>query len=185
MTQTTKMTRWYLEDEDSDAYRQHYDRVLKTINPQDVFEEMWVQDIVDHSWEIRRLRYIKQSLLENALHRGLQEVLTPIMGAIPAMTLSKRWQAKDADAIEQVEALLSGAELDMGMVRAETVALRINEIEKIEHRIFSAEVRRDRAVRDIECHKFGFGERLKSEATKFIEATVEPEDIILLEASSS
>ena len=181
MTQVTEMPRWYVEDEDAIAFRQFFDTVRKTINPKDPFEDIWVEDLVHHNWEIRRLRLIKESLIECSLYRGLERILKPIAGLIEASKISEGWQAKRPDDIEEVRLLFEESGLDMGMVRAETVALRINEIEKIEHRIASAEHRRDRALRDIECHRFGFGERLKAEANKLIEGTVGSGDVILLE----
>lgn len=175
----------YLEDDEANAYRQHSDRIYNTVNPQDVFEEMWVQDIVDHYWEVRRLRKIKLKLLDGALYKGLEVVLVPLAGLLDAHRLSEGWQEKDPQMVEFAESLLKGAGLDMDTVRAETLALRIGEFEKIDRCLVSAELRRDKALMDIECHKSGFGKRLKAEADKIIEAAVDGETVKVIEDAST
>jgi hypothetical protein len=174
----------YLEEAEANAYRQHSDSIYMTINPKDPLEEMWVQDVVDHSWEVRRLRKIKQKLVDSSLYKGLEKILLPIVGILAAPSLSNGWQAKKPDDIEQVKKHLENAGLDMDMVRAETIALRIPEIEKIDRYLHSAELRRDKALNDIDCFRAGFRDRLKSENNKVIEATVIGEDVKLLESAS-
>lgn len=170
-----------LNEDEADAYRQLSDRIFKLFNPKDPLEEMWVQDVVDHSWEVRRLRNIKQKLVESALYRGLEVVLMPLAGLIEAPRLARGWQEKDPQMVDSVEILLKDSRVDMDMVRAETLALRIPEIERIDRCLHSAEIRRDKAVYDIDCFRAGFRERLKRENDKVLEATVVDQEVKVLE----
>ena len=52
-----------LGGEDAKAYDELYDRVRQSIEPRDVFEEVWARDFVDNLWEMLRLRRIKVKLL--------------------------------------------------------------------------------------------------------------------------
>jgi len=61
-----------LDDEDIDAYVELLRRVREHLQPKDILEEIWIQDAVDHSWQIPRLRKMQVRLLEEleetALH---------------------------------------------------------------------------------------------------------------------
>ena len=45
-----------LEGEDAAAYDELLGRISGAVKPSDIFEEIWVQDIVDLVWEVVRLR---------------------------------------------------------------------------------------------------------------------------------
>jgi hypothetical protein len=53
-----------LKSEETAAYDKLHSRISSDINPSDVIEEIWVRDIVDHSWEILRWRQLKKEVLE-------------------------------------------------------------------------------------------------------------------------
>ena len=38
--------------------------IAECVKPTDVIEWLWLKDVVDHTWEIRRLRRLKQQLIE-------------------------------------------------------------------------------------------------------------------------
>src|ERR1700674_814547 len=49
--------------EDRVAYDELLARVSAAVEPADIFEEIWVRDVVDHEWEVLRLRRLKVNLL--------------------------------------------------------------------------------------------------------------------------
>jgi hypothetical protein len=59
-----------LDDEDPDAYIELLKRVREHLNPQDILEEIWIQDAVDHSWQIPRLRKMQARLQEELVDTG-------------------------------------------------------------------------------------------------------------------
>ena len=51
------------EGEDAAAYDELWARIAGAINPADIFEELWVRDIVDGDWKVFRLRRLQASLM--------------------------------------------------------------------------------------------------------------------------
>ena len=51
------------EGEDTAAYDERLARISGAVKPTDIFEEIWVGDIVDLVWEAVRLRRLKASLM--------------------------------------------------------------------------------------------------------------------------
>ena len=60
-----------LEGENAAAYDELLARVSGAMNPTDIFEEIWVRDVVDLAWETFRLRRLKSSLLAANAPKGL------------------------------------------------------------------------------------------------------------------
>jgi hypothetical protein len=64
------------EGEDTAAYDQLLARISGAVKPTDIFEEIWVGDIVDLVWEAGRLRRLKASLMTATAHKGLEEIFS-------------------------------------------------------------------------------------------------------------
>ena len=148
-----------LKGEDSAAYDQLLARVSAQVKPANVIEESWVDDIVDLTCNIQRYRRYKKSLIEAAMPRALEEILTPFMndasrfGAMPqyvdgyreptpAMKLVNKWVRRDSKALKEVDRILASGELTMEHVRARAFAMEIDTIRQLENLIASAEARR-------------------------------------------
>jgi hypothetical protein len=59
--------------EDRDAYSEILVRFAEFVKPADTAEWFWIKDVVDHSWEILRLRRMKMLFVEvrrKHLHAG-------------------------------------------------------------------------------------------------------------------
>ena len=56
--------------EDTAAYDALLSRVSGVVKPADVIEEIWLQDVVELSWEVARLRRMKAEFLNSSAHRG-------------------------------------------------------------------------------------------------------------------
>ena len=56
-----------LPGEDASAYEALLACVSADVKPADIIEKIWVRDIVDHTWDIFRLRRIKVSLVSQAI----------------------------------------------------------------------------------------------------------------------
>jgi hypothetical protein len=150
-----------LQGEDAAAYDGLIARVAGAVAPADVLEEMWVRDVVDLAWEALRLRRLKAILLTAAAHEGLFAVLTPLIGYLPAHDLANHWAAGESGAVNRVDAHLAAAGLSRDAVTAQTLAARIDDVERIDHMIMQAEARRAAALREIDRHRVGLALALR------------------------
>ncbi len=138
-------------------------RVSATVKPADIFEELWTREVVDHVWEALRFRRLKTSVMTACAGEGMWEVLRSL-DAHDGYGLAKRWFARDLQAVATVDALLGSAGLGIDHVMAQTLRLRIVEIERIDRLVAAAEARRNAALREIERHRAGFAAALQRAA---------------------
>ena len=65
-----------LEGEDLSAYETLLAQISSGVCPRDVIEQLWVRDIVDHTWELFRWRTLKVRLFAQAVLSKLKSVLS-------------------------------------------------------------------------------------------------------------
>jgi hypothetical protein len=151
-----------LEGEDTKAYKELASRFGAVVQPADILEEMWVQDVVDHTWEVIRLRGLLASLIGANMHKGLRETLVPLVGPLQADTLAEAWAASpNPEVDEKIDKALASARLSMEAVRAQTYSLKLDDVERLDRLIGLAEARRNAALREIEWHREMLGQRLR------------------------
>ncbi len=150
-----------IDGEDGTNYDVILERISADVAPADFVEEIWVRNVVDLVWDSVRLRRLKSQLLHAAAHQGLERVLTPLLGWLSADKLSGKWASGDEEAISQVEALLGRAGLTIDDVMAQTLAARIDDVERIDRMVIIAEVRRDAVLREIRSRRAAFGQALR------------------------
>src|SRR5215475_4326697 len=142
------------EGEDAAAYDELSARIAGAMEPADIFEEIWVGDIVDCDWQIFRLRRLQASLMTATAYEGLQKVLEPLVQPYRDQAdLVRAWAARDKAAIKRVDELLASAGLTMDAVMAQTLCTYLDEVERIARMIASAEARRDAIVHEVELHR--------------------------------
>ncbi len=120
------------------------------MKPVDVIEEIWVHDVVDLAWEALRLRRLKASLMTVAAHEGLARVLMPLLDFSAASNLAAQWAARESGAVDRVDTLLAEAGISMEAIAAQTLAARIDDVERIDRMIMLAEMRRAAALRELD-----------------------------------
>jgi hypothetical protein len=147
--------------EDAAAYDALLARVAGAVAPADVLEEIWVRDVVDLAWETLRLRRLKALLLTAAAPEGMVATLTPSIGAEAARELAVPWAAGGRRAARRAEKLLAAAGLSAEAVTAHTLALRIDDVERIDRMIMLTEGRRAAALREIERHRSPLAQGLR------------------------
>ena len=158
------------EAEDTAAYDELLVRISGTVKPADIFEEIWVRDIVDLVWEAFRLRRLKANLMTAVAHKGLREILEPLIGWTDARNLAEAWAARERSAIKQADELLASAGLTMDAVMAQSLSLKLNDIERIDRMIAAAEMRRNAILREIDRHRTTWGQELRRAAQQAEEA---------------
>ena len=178
-----------LAGEDAAAYDDLLARVSASLKPRDIFEEIWMREIVDLTWEAQRWRRYQTSLIKAAIPEVLEKVLkplasTPVPGvgsfvaqmqarvqaqnAVPK--LAAEWVAGDAAALKRVEELLTAAGLTIDDMVTRAVAQELEKIERFNRLLASAEWRRNTVLREVDRRRSSFAEKLRREIPK-IEAT--------------
>jgi hypothetical protein len=153
-----------LEGEDAAAYDDLLARVSGAVKPSDILEEIWVRDVVDLVWDALRLRRLKASLIATKAHNGLVQILEPLSDWASARALAKAWAKRDPGAIKEVDVLLASADLTMDAVMAQTLALKLDAVERIDRMIMSAEARRNAVLREVDRHRASVAQALRRAA---------------------
>jgi len=149
------------EGEDTALYYKLLSRVSSFVKPRDILEQIWVQDLVDITWEVFRLRRLKASLMTANAYKGLKEVLVPLVDWPEPDDLFKAWAARKPEAIEAVTKLLASVGLTIDAVTAQTLAVMLNEIERIDRMIATAEARWAAIIREIDRHRETLSPKLR------------------------
>jgi len=144
---------------------ENYDTLLAQISydvrPCDTIKAVWVRDIVDLVWQIRRLRRLEASLVVGSSHLGVEKMLNAFVDWLPARDLSRRWAAGDAAAVTQVDGLIAAAGHDRQAVTAQTLASRVGEIDSLDRMITRAMIRRDAIMTRIARYRVEAAEEMR------------------------
>ena len=165
------------EGEDAVGYDELLARISGAVKPTDIFEEIWVRDIVDLVWEALRLRRLKANLMTATAYMGLEQILKPLVGFLQEEDLAEAWAARDQIAIKRVDKLLASAGLTMDAVMAQTLSSNLDDIERIDRMIATAEVRRNAILREVDRHRTTWGQALRRAAQQ-----IEEDEFELIEA---
>ena len=153
------------EGEDTAAYDELLSRISGAVKPTDILEEIWVRDVVDLVWEAVRLRRLKAGLITATAYRGVEQILTPLVeDYFDRDNLTQGWAKRQKRAIKRVDNLLASAGLTMYEVQARTLSDNLNDIERIDRMIASAEARRNAILREVERHRATWGQDLRRTA---------------------
>lgn len=150
-----------LAGENSADYDELLAGISATVKPSDTVEEIWVRDLVDLVWETLRLRRFKACLLATNAHMGVYELLKTLIGVREAKALAARWWRRERLALQRVDRLLASAELTMDAVLAHTLALRIDDFDRIDRMIATAEARRSVVLREVERRRASLAQALR------------------------
>jgi hypothetical protein len=150
--------------DDPDLYDRLHAGMTAAVAPRDVIEEIWVRDVVDLVWEALSLRRLKALLLIVSARRGLDQVISPLFKDGRAYELANDWFAGKKEAVREVEQALAKAGLTMEAVAAQTLAIKLDDIERIDRMIMNAEARRNATLREVERHRETLAARLRCAA---------------------
>jgi hypothetical protein len=154
------------EGEDAAAYDELLLRISAAVRPHDIFEEIWVRDIVDLVWEAFRLRRLKACLMTAGARAALVQELGPLVGWPQAQGLAGSWAARKPGALAEVEEHLTAAGIGLEGVAAEGLCLKLEFIERIDRMIMAAEARRNAALREIDRYRATLGRQLRQAVLK-------------------
>jgi hypothetical protein len=163
-----------LEGEDAAAYDELLGRISGGVKPSDIFEEFWVQDIVDLVWEVVRWRRLSANLMAARAYKAVLTILEPfIREHSKRESLARAWGTRDKAAVKEVDKLLSAAGMSIDVVMAETLSRNLGDIERIDRMIATAEARRNLIIREIERHRATWAQDLRQVAQEAEDAEFE------------
>jgi hypothetical protein len=184
-----------LKGEDDSAYNELLAQVSGALKPSDIFEEIWVREMVDLTWEAWRWRRLLAAFIETEIPKALERTLQPFiknpptaasrdtsfLGEIEAHTdakdsarkLATEWAAGDQTAIERVQGMLVSSRSTMESVVAQAVASQLEKIGHFNRLIANAEARRNSLLREIERRRATFRQKLRSEVHKIEDGSVQ------------
>jgi hypothetical protein len=150
-----------IEGEDAGAYDELLVRISTAVRPADIFEEIWVRDIVDLVWEAFRLRRLKACVMTAGARFELAQQLGSVVGWEQADGLARSWAAREPGALAEVEEHLATAGITLEGVAAQGLCFKLDFIERIERMIMAAEARRNAALREIDRHRATLARQLR------------------------
>lgn len=139
-----------LSAESPAQYWRLYSLLQAELAPAGVIEKMWLRDLVDLQWEVRRWRRLSNEFLSSSKHFGLDKILGSLPYDGSTMELKRNWTRRDPTAIAKVTRLLDSAGLTEDAILAQTLAVKLDQIDRIDRMTFQAERRRDLAIQQIE-----------------------------------
>jgi hypothetical protein len=146
--------------EDAKAYDELLTGVSTAVGPVDMIEQIFVRDVVDNSWDIIRWRRLRVQLMKANAYKGVSETLAPSLGSARAQDLATAWATRTSDAVEMISKALDCAGLGIDAVMAQTLALNLAEVERIDRLISVAEARRNATLREIARHRDTLAQKL-------------------------
>ena len=151
-----------ISGEDPKEYAELLERLYNDVKPRDFIEAAFVRDIADHIWEIRRLRRLKAGLLKAVAHKGLEQILQPLVGWPQSGEVAKKWVQRVPDTLKQVDAVLAQAGLGMTEVMAEAFSLNLASFATFDSLIERSEKRYASALHEIAHHREALAEAVQA-----------------------
>lgn len=141
-------------------------RIFAAVKPADFLEEILAQDVLDASWEVRRMRRFKSTLLTDEVAIDLLfEIRTPDKNW--AAQLIQRWKTNDPEAIKEIEAVFKTSTESL-MVKS--FARALDAFDRIDRMIAHAELRRNNALREVDRHRWSVAQALRRASEEAIDA---------------
>jgi hypothetical protein len=159
-----------LKTEDEGLYYSCMQQAANSVKPIDIIEWLWLKDAVDLSWEILRLRRLKIDVVEikredkNATIEWERDHADE-----PHEDWDGKLMPRDPD---DIEARKNRPLLDTYWDSCDFLVSNMALYERIESLLTSAELRRDRILREIELRRDHMGRRLRAASNEMLNAQV-------------
>ena len=127
---------------------------ISYLKPTNIIEKIWLQDIIDYTWEALRLKNMKTSFIQSKMKEAVKWIIYEyVKGAVDlsqAERVAMEWSEGDAAAVEFVEGLIREHGLGESVILAKALKGNLMTIERIDKLIASYNYRRDTALRELE-----------------------------------
>ena len=185
-----------LPGDDAAAYIELLNQFSHAVKPNDIVEKILVHDVVDYTWQIWRWRKLKNRLTLDEIPNQLEKALAPLVNehwlapaysnfeivlaqteeikqTTAAYKLAQQWAIKNPDAIKRIESLLETQSLSMEVITARAIANILDQIDRIDRAILTAENWRNSILREIDRHKEAFAQKLSGAVDQIEDAEFE------------
>lgn len=185
-----------LPGEDAAAYAELLDQFDRAVKPTDIVEKILVNDVVNYTWQIWRWRKLKNRLTLDEIPNQLEKVLAPLVNeyslapgyeslerllnqteemkrTTTGYKLAQEWAIGDQGAVIKIEGLLETQNLSMEGITARAIASILDQIERIDRAILTAENWRNSILRQIDRRKATFAQRLRGAVDQIEDAEFE------------
>lgn len=157
--------------------------IIECINPTDFIERDYVEDIVHHTWHIRRYQRVATGIINNALRQALAQILNEILLPPSARWADKTWTSSqclshgwllDPESKRQVATLLREAGLDASAIEAKAYTLVADDLENANRIVEFAQEGREKALRRIAKYRKSFAVQLRRVSDRALEEDQAP-----------
>jgi hypothetical protein len=156
-----------LSTEDPARYRDMLDRFAESIAPRNIIEWLWVKDVADLSWEIPRLRRYRALMIERERESKNAEIDY-------AREHANERSLMDRLRRPQIEALRNAPRLDTEADSASLLILQyLGTYETVDKLLMSAELRRDRILRELDFRRERIAPLLRKKSDELIDASAD------------
>jgi hypothetical protein len=146
-----------LLNESPEAYYQLRASIIETIEPRNTCEWLWVKSLLTYGWEDRRLGKMKADLVNLTWKQAVRNILESLL---PGDLAERSRVARDCaegffgpEGRERVMVILKRHKLTEDAIAAQSLSLRLPELETIDRQLHRACVMRIAIARDIVDHR--------------------------------
>jgi hypothetical protein len=159
--------------EDSATYEALRVEIWRALQPKDALEEINVQDMVDLTWEARRMHRLKVNLLRVAAPEAVEKILRTLKPSSSSSyssssykDIGRRWTLCEPQALKEITGLLAPAGLGPEAVTALALAANLDPFERMNRIGAGAEGRRNLIPREIDRHRAAVATAAKERAQR-------------------
>ena len=162
-----------LEGEDGAAYAGLLERVQEAVKPRDVIEQIATRDFIDITWQIFRLRRLREPVIIAGHSEVIKLMLIPLCGHSKAIDVRDAWLRNEGAAIDKVATMLEQCGYTLDDVHARALAAKIDVIERLDRMVSQAEHRRRLVIGELDRRRDALARRLR-DAAGVIDAELGP-----------
>jgi hypothetical protein len=146
-----------LINERVDEYYQLRTGIIETIEPKNTYEWMWVKSLLTYTWEDRRLGKMKADLVNLTWREALRTILESLLPGDLAERCSVARECSEGyfgpEGCARVLTILTRHKLTEDAIAAQSLTLRLPELEVIDRQQHRAWLARIAIARDIVHHR--------------------------------
>jgi hypothetical protein len=160
-------------------YERMFTAIATTIRPQNVIEWMLVSDIMNLSWEFRRLGKTKVGLINLNWKDAIRMIVKALLDSDQeersrvSQELADGWFTGE-EAKQEIQALLAKHRLTEDAIAAQAISLRLPELDIIDRKMERTLVSRMAIMRDIEHHRAAGTWKMPKDFLQIVDAAAEP-----------
>jgi len=142
-----------LMTESQQEYDSFVSALVEEIKPANFFEELYIRDIVDHAWHIRRLGWARIVTINMGYRKAIVQLLVYELQThsdeLLADRLAEKWFTCEK-ARTEVANLLEKYNLDVSAIQAEAIKLNSSDLESLGKEQAFWEACRNKAIRNLD-----------------------------------